>query len=156
MLTNFFKSILHNVGVLFVGFIVAFVGLFLDALLQAANYLNPTTFSVGLIFLAIGFAIRVWATYYFYKSQMKVISLKPQKKLLTKGPYQFSRNPLYLGGNIFIFYGASFVLGSPAAIFITTLGIFLTDHMIKREEKQLEKKFGKEWINYTKKVRRWI
>ncbi len=87
---------------------------------------------------------------------MKVISLKPQKKLLTKGPYSFSRNPLYLGGNIFIFYGASFVLGSPFALVITTLGIFLTDHMIKREEGQLEKKFGKEWTSYAKKVRRWI
>ncbi len=153
---NLFKSIIHNIGVLFVGFIVAFVGLFIDSILRATNFLNPTIFTIGFILLFSGFMIRVWATYYFYKSQMKVISLKPQKKLLTEGPYKFSRNPLYLGGNIFIFYGASLVLGSPFALVITTLGIYLTDQMIKREEIQLEKKFGKEWTRYTKKVRRWI
>jgi Phospholipid methyltransferase len=56
--------------------------------------------------IAIGFLLRVWATFHFYEQHMKVISLVPQKKLITSGPYRFSRNPLYLGGNVFIFFAA--------------------------------------------------
>jgi len=40
---------------------------------------------------------------FFYEQHMSVIRLEPQKELFTAGPYGFSRNPLYLGGNVFIF-----------------------------------------------------
>jgi Phospholipid methyltransferase len=77
---------------------------------------------------------------------MKVISLEPQEVPITSGPYRFARNPLYLGGNLFIFFGASLVLGSPSGLFITAMHLPFVDFMIRREEKQLEKKFGPEWI----------
>jgi protein-S-isoprenylcysteine O-methyltransferase Ste14 len=57
------------------------------------------------LLLALGFLLRVWATVYFYRHSMRVISLEPQTALITSGPYRFSRNPLYLGGNVFIFFG---------------------------------------------------
>ena len=47
--------------------------------------------------LALGFALRGWATFHFYDQRMRVISLQPQRMLLTSGPYAWSRNPLYLG-----------------------------------------------------------
>ena len=69
---------------------------------------------------------------------MKVISLEPQKTLITSGPYRFSRNPLYLGGNVFIFFGAALLLGSPSALLITAIHLPFVDLFIRREEKQLE------------------
>jgi protein-S-isoprenylcysteine O-methyltransferase Ste14 len=87
---------------------------------------------------------------------MKVISLAPQETLITSGPYRFARNPLYLGGNVFIFFGASLLLRSPTALSITAIHLLLMDHFIRREEKQLEKKFGEEWARYRQRVRRWI
>lgn len=156
MLTNLIKSILHNIGVVLVGFIVAFVGTRLDLLFNIFPFSSPTASIVGWILIAIGFSLRVWATYYFYEQHMKVIVLRPQQKLFTSGPYAFSRNPLYLGGNVFIFFGAVFVLGSPSGIILTILGIFATDIMIRREEKQLAQSFGKDWLDYKARVRRWI
>jgi hypothetical protein len=50
------------------------------------------------------------------RNRMKVISLGPQKALIASGPYGFSRSPLYLGGNVFIFFGAALSLGSPTAL----------------------------------------
>ena len=85
-----------------------------------------------------------------------MISLEPQKALITSGPYGFSRNPLYLGGNVFIFFGAALSLGSPAALFITAIHIPLVDLFIRREERQLERQFGEAWIRYKDRVRRWI
>ena len=156
MLINFLKSLLHNIGVVIVGLALAFVGTRIDLLFGIANFKSIYAAVAAWLFLAAGFSLRVWATYYFYQYKMKVIKLAPQNSLITSGPYRFSRNPLYLGGNVFIFLGASLLFGSPAALVITALGIPLTDWMIRREEKQLQQTFGQEWLNYKKRVRRWI
>jgi protein-S-isoprenylcysteine O-methyltransferase Ste14 len=152
----FLRSILHNLGVVAVGFLVAFLGTRLDLILGMDRFHFVIATIVGSLLVAIGFLVRVWATYYFYENRMKVISLVPQGSLLTSGPYRYSRNPLYLGGNVFIFFGAAFVLGSPTAVAITALHLPLVDVFIRREEQQLERTFGEEWINYKRRVRRWI
>jgi protein-S-isoprenylcysteine O-methyltransferase Ste14 len=102
------------------------------------------------------FSLAIWATFYFYERHMKVIRLEPQKKLITSGPYSFSRNPLYLGGNLFIFLGAVLFLGSPSGVVLTAINILVVDIMIRREEKQLERDFGEEWVRYRSRVRRWL
>ena len=89
--------------------------------------------------LVTGFLVRVWATYHFYEHRMKVISLAPQQTLITSGPYRFSRNPLYLGGNVLIFFGAALLFGSPTALVFTAVHLPLVDIFIRREERQLER-----------------
>ena len=79
---------------------------------------------------------------------MRVISLKPQGTLITSGPYRFTRNPPYLGGNVFIFFGAALFFGSPTALVATALHLPLMDRFIRREEEQLERRFGEEWRTY--------
>lgn len=150
------KSVLHNIGVLIVGFCFAFLGRAIDSLLGVTRFASVFTTAIAVLLLALGFVTRVWATYLFYEQRMKVISLVPQKRLLTSGPYRFSRNPLYLGGNVFIFLGAALFLGSPAGIALTALNVLFVELMIRREEKQLSRKFGDAWVQYTKSVRRWL
>jgi hypothetical protein len=96
----------------------------------------------GSLLVADGFLLRMWATYIFYEHRMKVISLSPQAVLVTSGPYRFSRNPLYLGGNVSVFFGAGCLLGSPSALVLTVLHLPLVDLFIRREETQLEARFG--------------
>ena len=156
MLVNLFKSILHNIGVLLVGLGSAYLGTIVDSLLGVSTAASPLVKAAALLLLALGFFVRVWATVYFYAHKMRVISLEPQKTLITSGPYRFSRNPLYLGGNVFIFFGAALLFGSPTALLATALHIPLVDLFIRREEKQLEREFGEEWRSYRKRVRRWL
>ena len=108
------------------------------------------------MFLLIGFLIRLWAVVYFYNHNMRVISLEPQGSLVTAGPYRYSCNPLYLGANVFCFFGAALLLGSPTALIMTAVHLPLMNLMIKREERQLEQKFGDSFRVYKKNVRRWI
>jgi protein-S-isoprenylcysteine O-methyltransferase Ste14 len=154
--TGFFKSIIHNIGVVAVGLGFAYLGTKLDSLFGIANFRSPTAAVAGSLLIAIGFSIRVWAAFCFYMNQMKVISLVPQRTLVTSGPFRFSRNPLYLGGNVFVFFGAALLLGSPIAILFTAIHLPLMDLFIRREEKQLEQAFGEEWVRYKNHVRRWI
>jgi protein-S-isoprenylcysteine O-methyltransferase Ste14 len=153
---NLFKSILHNIGVVLVGFGFAFLGRGLDFLFGIPAFGHVFATVAGWLLVVIGFLLRVWATFYFYERHMKVISLEPQMSLLTSGPYRFSRNPLYLGGNGFIFSGTSLILGSPMGVLLTAINILAVDFMIRREEKQLERDFGEEWASYKGRVRRWI
>jgi protein-S-isoprenylcysteine O-methyltransferase Ste14 len=154
--TNFFKSILHNIGVVIVGFGFGYLGRIFDHLLAIIEFHSVyATIAAGLL-LVIGFLLRVWATFHFYERRMKVISLEPQRSLITSGPFRFSRNPLYLGGNVFIFLGAALFFGSPSGIVLTALNILLVDFMIRREEKQLGREFGEEWVAYRNRVRRWL
>jgi protein-S-isoprenylcysteine O-methyltransferase Ste14 len=153
---NLLKSILHNIGVVLVGFGVAFLGTRLDALIGIGRFHSVLADAAGCLLVVAGFLLRVWATFCFYEHRMKVIALIPQATLITTGPYRFSRNPLYLGGNVFIFFGASLLLGSPSALFITVIHLPLMDLFIRREEKQLGKTFGEQWVRYKQRVRRWI
>src|SRR5262245_23174854 len=150
------KSILHNLGVVLVGFAVPYLGTMVDSALGISAFAFPLVKAVAGLLLALGFLLRVWATVYFYAHKMRVISLEPQKTLITSGPYRFSRNPLYLGGNVFIFFGAALLFGSPTALFATAIHIPLMDLFIRREEGQLERDFGEEWQSYKQRVRRWF
>lgn len=150
------KSVAHNIGVVLVGFLVAYVGTRLDALVGWRQFSYPATHAAGWVLLDAGFLLRVWAAFDFYERKMKVISLEPQRRLVTTGPYRFTRNPLYLGGNVFIFFGAALLFGSPGALLITAAHLPLVDLFIRREERQLQATFGDAWIDYKKHVRRWL
>ena len=156
MLSPITKSFLHNIGVVIVGLAVAFIGTRLDLIFGIPDFSSALTTFLGSLLLIAGFLLRVWATFYFYQERLKVISLSPQQTLITSGPYRFSRNPLYLGGNVFVFLGAALLLGSPAAVFITIVHLPLVDLFIRREERQLERDFGAEWLEYRKRVRKWL
>lgn len=150
------RSVVHNIGVVIVGLAVAFIGTRLDLLFGIPDFRSMVTTFLGSLLLVAGFLLRVWATCYFYQNQMKVISLSPQRTLVTSGPYRFSRNPLYLGGNAFVFLGAALLFGSPVALLITIIHLPLVDLFIRREERQLERDFGNDWLEYRKRVRRWL
>jgi len=156
LIVNLLKSILHNIGVVIVGLALAYLGTIVDSLLGISAFAPSLVQAVGLTLLVLGFLLRVWATVHFYAHRMHVISLEPQKTLITTGPYRFTRNPLYLGGNVFIFFGAALLFGSPTALLATTIHIPLMDLFIRREEKQLERVFGGAWQDYKKRVRRWL
>ena len=134
MAANLLKSTLHNVGVVIVGLGVAYLGRMVDLLFGISAFVSPLAKAGALLLLVLGFLVRLWATFHFYVHNMRVISLEPQTTLITSGPYRFSRNPLYLGGNVFIFFGAALLLGSPMALVVTALHIPLMDRFIRREE----------------------
>jgi protein-S-isoprenylcysteine O-methyltransferase Ste14 len=151
------KSMMHNVSVVVVGFVVAFIGSLIDRALGFRSIVAIPALALGILLLVLGFLLRVWATYHFYQNRLNVIVLHAQTTLITDGPYAISRNPLYLGGNVFIFFGAALTIGSPAALVVIAIHLPLLDlFVVRREERQLSGQFGTAWDEYNKRVRRWV
>lgn len=76
--------------------------------------------------------------------------------LVTKYPYNHSRNPIYLG-DLLIALGVATALSSLSA-FIAPIIFFLVVNtiIIPFEENRLQKKFGIEYERYKGSVRRWL
>ncbi len=77
-------------------------------------------------------------------------------RLITSGPYAFSRNPMYVGWTL-IFLGLIFILNTlwSFGLLIVVL-IFTHLFVIQREEANLQKSFGAEYERYRERVRRYI
>ena len=75
--------------------------------------------------------------------------------LVTTGAHRFSRNPIYLG-ILLIIAGAALAAPGPltiAALVVTFVGM---RSIIAEEEAYLEHRFGAVYLDYKKRVRRWI
>ncbi len=156
MTTNLFKSLLHNIGIVMFSLALAYLGTVVDSLLGLPTLSSKIAATIGVLLLVLGFLLRLWAVVHFYNHNMRVISLEPQGSLVTAGPYRYSRNPLYLGANVFCFIGAALLFGSPTALIMTAVHLPFVNLMIRREERQLEREFGERFRAYKKQVRRWL
>ncbi len=80
----------------------------------------------------------------------------PTKKLVIIGPYRHVRNPM-ISSVLMTLLGESIAFGS-ASIFIWFLLFFGINqiYFVYSEEPGLEKRFGEEYVIYTKNVPRWI
>ena len=117
---------------------------------------NGLWLSVGIILGVAGLVLIISALFYFKKHQTPPQPHKPTKKIVSVGPYRFTRNPMYLGGNLLLL-GLSFLFYLPWvwAAFLIALPL---NHwgIVLAEEEYLERKFGKKYRDYKKTVRRWI
>jgi protein-S-isoprenylcysteine O-methyltransferase Ste14 len=76
-------------------------------------------------------------------------------RLITDGAFSRVRHPLYLASLLFYLFLIALTLSLISLLVFT--GIFIFYNAIAAyEEKFLEKKFGKDYSDYRKKVPRWI
>ena len=113
---------------------------------------------MAIIIFSIGILITIVAIWSFIKAKTTSDPTKPSKatSLVTHGIYKYSRNPMYL--TIFIvLFSWMIALGNIFNIIVLIIFVYyITAYQIKPEEEALTKLFGKDYIRYCKKVRRWI
>jgi protein-S-isoprenylcysteine O-methyltransferase Ste14 len=77
-------------------------------------------------------------------------------ELVMDGPYAFTRNPLYLA-MVLVTPGLGFLLAVPWVFVLWPLVALILDRVvIAREERHLNAVFGKAYVEYKARVRRWI
>lgn len=116
---------------------------------------NEILFKIGWGFLILSLII-VWVAQSQMANSWRIgIDEKNKTKLVTKGLFSISRNPIFLGimiANIGLFL----VIPNAFTLLIISLSTISINTQIRLEEEFLKREFGKDYFEYAKKVRRWI
>jgi protein-S-isoprenylcysteine O-methyltransferase Ste14 len=150
------------IAVIFGGFIfwiviplfIILASFYIDQWLQLPNFrhglINPV---IGFVFMVAGWLFANWTVkVQFTVGKGTPIPLMATQKLIVKGPYTYCRNPMTLGTDLF-YLGIAIWLGSLSAIglgLIYPVGILIYIKLI--EEKELEERFGSEYLDYKKRI----
>ncbi|MBC8503610.1 MAG: isoprenylcysteine carboxylmethyltransferase family protein [Anaerolineales bacterium] len=127
------------------------------------HYLLPITQLVpkpwillGILPLASGIVINIFADKLFSRAKTTINSFGEPTTIITDGIYSATRNPMYLGMALLLL-GVAILLGSLSPFFVVPVFVWLiTVRYIRFEEKMLEDTFGLKYLDYARRVRRWI
>ncbi len=111
---------------------------------------------VGITSLVLGLTVARFTVRRFRSANTSLQPWEPSAALITDGPYQLSRNPIYVCYT-FLYLGVGFWANSiwPLAFLPLVLWV-LHRIVISREEAYLERRFGDVYRAYRHRVRRWF
>ena len=110
---------------------------------------------LGVGFCLVGLVLFVWSLASFGQSFRVGIDTQTPDKLITSGVYALSRNPIYVAfatvllGEFLIFLNWIMLLYLVGAI-------LLFHRQVLREEAYLQEQYGKDYLDYTTRVRRYL
>ena len=110
----------------------------------------------GPIVVAASFALFFWSIYTMRREGGSIPTGQPTDAIVIRGPYRFSRNPIYLS-MLLLQAGLGIWTNSGWFLVLSLVSfVLLTWGVISREERYLERKFGKEYLTYKARARRWL
>lgn len=111
---------------------------------------------MGLVPIAAGLALGSWAATLFKRRRTTIRPGEVSSRLMTEGPFRFTRNPIYVGMTL-LSVGLAIVLGSVSPWLVVPVFVLLiVRNIIPVEEAMLREAFGEDYAQYQRNVRRWI
>lgn len=94
----------------------------------------------------------------FLRSRTTINPLRPERAsvLVTDGIYRYTRNPMYLSLLLLLLGYACELWNGPAFLAPMVYAAYVTRFQILPEERVLAAKFGPDYQDYRRRVRRWI
>jgi protein-S-isoprenylcysteine O-methyltransferase Ste14 len=110
----------------------------------------------GVLIGAIAVGLVITARVLFSRTGQSPIPWKPSPELISRGPYRFTRNPMYVGLTLFQI-GLGIALND-LWISLFALPALMVVHFIAvlPEERYLSEKFGASYRRYLTQVRRYL
>jgi len=119
------------------------------------GFVSPLNLT-GLVFVIAALIVLAQCALAFRKAATAIEPWKPTTSMVYSGCYAYSRNPIYLSFCLLLF-GIGITADSFWILLSTVPCAVAIYHVaIVREEAYLEQKFGKDYLEYKKKVRRWL
>jgi protein-S-isoprenylcysteine O-methyltransferase Ste14 len=114
------------------------------------------THAAGVMLSLVSAVLAIWAFNAMRSGGTNVRPDRPTVAIVTGGPFRFTRNPLYL--SLCVLQLALGLLVNDWALLVLTAPLALALHfgVVLREEAYLEGKFGPAYLDFKRRVRRWI
>jgi len=127
-----------------------------------AQVWNPLAFSssaataLGWVLIGAGILLTLWAAAEFWRHKTSVVPRRLPDALIARGPYRFSRNPIYLA-DATVLLGFALVMGSVIGLVLVSVFMKLIEiRFIHGEERGLERQFPDDFAAFSKRTRRWF
>jgi len=145
-------------AVLFIGLVLIYVP---AQILSRAGIIRPETIEVpqvaGMIIGTLGGIIAFSCIYTFIViGEGTPAPFDPPRKLVTRGPYQFVRNPMYIGAGLALMGAALFYNSLSLLGYVGILFVIVHTFIVLYEEPTLRRTFGAAYEEYCQMVRRWL
>ena len=109
------------------------------------------------LFAALGSAaIATWAFRSMMRAGEKPDPGVPTRTIVRGGPFARTRNPIYLSFALFDIGVALLLNNLWVGILLPVFMIYVDIRVVRREESYLEHQFGDEYLDYKRRVRRWL
>ena len=110
----------------------------------------------GVIVVAAILGLGLWSVVLFRRSGQSENPWKPTPSVVDRGPFRFTRNPMYLQ-MILVCVGIAIMLRNWWVLVLVPVGAGVLQRLaILPEEAYLERKFGDTYVAYKRRVRRWL
>ncbi|CAN5542709.1 isoprenylcysteine carboxylmethyltransferase family protein [soil metagenome] len=120
-----------------------------NALASSARSMGPLVMLIGVVLLGSGLMT-------FRRAGTAIVPHRPAARIVSSGPYRFTRNPMYTGLAL-VYVGVAGILASWWPLLLLPVVLFAVFQLvIKREEAYLRSAFGEEYAAYCARVRRWL
>lgn len=111
---------------------------------------------LGSGFACAAILLTVSAAVLFGLEQTGILPFTPATKLVVRGPYRWTRNPMYVGLTGLVF-GVAVALGAASPFVVVPWFWWVLDRrFVRAEEAFLRERFGPAYDDYCRRVRRWL
>jgi protein-S-isoprenylcysteine O-methyltransferase Ste14 len=112
---------------------------------------------LGIVIGMLGFVIMMICIARFAMEGMGTLSpADPTKRLVIRGLYKYSRNPMYIGVTGLLVGESVFTQSSALWMYSIIVFAMFNLYIVFFEEPRLKRDFGKEYGDYCAAVRRWL
>jgi len=111
---------------------------------------------LGAFFSIFGVLLCLWCKKLFSQAETEIKPFEESTAVIEKGPYRFSRNPIYLG-MIAAVLGICLQMNDPLPLLAPVLfAVWIHFRFVLPEEKMMREVHGEMYQNYFARVRRWL
>lgn len=132
------------------------MGWVLELVWQLAFFPHVLAAPLGSALVIVAVALFSYSVVQLRAAGTPVPGNKPTTVIVRRGPYRFSRNPIYLAFSL-LHLGIAVWVNSLWLVATLIAALALMAYVvIPREEQYLERKFGAAYLDYKGSVRRWV